>query len=296
MSAYEERPFRFGVNLVNPSPLAEWSAKCRKAEDLGYDVLTVPDHLGAPAPFPALVAAAAATERVRLGTYALNTAFHNPVLLARDVAGTDALTGGRLEVGIAAGSIRPGTNSEGVPFPPPGQRVDSLERSVIELRKLLADPAFEPKPTQAGGPPLLIAGNGDRVLRLAAEHADIVGFTGIFQTENPWPKLANPDELGARIDVVNRLLGDRADTVVFNLLIQQVIVTDDPLATARTWADHPLAHFTPEELLACTSWLIGTTEEIAERLRFLRSRLGISYFVVLEPWMEQFAEVMKILR
>src|SRR6476620_45517 len=92
------RPFRFGVNLLAPAPLDEWRAKCRRAEELGYDVILVPDHLGMPAPFPALVAAAEATERPRLGTFVLNAGFWNPTLLAREVATTDTLTGGRLEL------------------------------------------------------------------------------------------------------------------------------------------------------------------------------------------------------
>ncbi|NUP22148.1 MAG: LLM class flavin-dependent oxidoreductase, partial [Streptomyces sp.] len=80
------RPFRFGVNLMTAAPADEWRAKCRRAEELGYDVILVPDHLGMPAPFPALVAAAEATERPRLGTFVLNAGFWNPALLAREVA------------------------------------------------------------------------------------------------------------------------------------------------------------------------------------------------------------------
>lgn len=52
---------------------ASWRRKCRRAEELGYDVLLVPDHLGMSAPFPALIAAAEATERPRVGTFVLNT-------------------------------------------------------------------------------------------------------------------------------------------------------------------------------------------------------------------------------
>ncbi|MFE0807295.1 LLM class flavin-dependent oxidoreductase [Streptomyces sp. NPDC058848] len=100
------RPYRFGVNLTVPAPAEQWSAKCRRAEGLGYDVIQVPDHLGMMAPFPALVAAARATARPRLGTFVLNAGFWNPALLAREVATTDALTGGRLELGLGTGYVR----------------------------------------------------------------------------------------------------------------------------------------------------------------------------------------------
>ncbi|MFF3146594.1 LLM class flavin-dependent oxidoreductase, partial [Streptomyces sp. NPDC057927] len=110
------RPFRFGVNLLAPAPLDEWRAKCRRAEELGYDVILVPDHLGMPAPFPSLVAAAEATERPRLGTFVLNAGFWNPTLLAREVATTDTLTGGRLELGLGTGYIRAEHDTAGLPW------------------------------------------------------------------------------------------------------------------------------------------------------------------------------------
>ena len=77
----------------------------RRAEDLGFDVLHVPDHLGAPAPFPVMTTAAAATETLRLGTFVLNAAFYRPALLARDVVALHDLTGGRLELGLGTGYV-----------------------------------------------------------------------------------------------------------------------------------------------------------------------------------------------
>lgn len=76
---------------------------CRRAEAQGYDTIHVPDHLGMPAPFPALVAAAEVTERPRLGTFVLNPGFWNPAPLARVAATVDQLSGGRLELGLGAG-------------------------------------------------------------------------------------------------------------------------------------------------------------------------------------------------
>src|SRR2546422_6833964 len=97
--------FRFSLNLFGIS-LKDgdvFKEKCREAERQGFDAVYAPDHLGEVAPFPALVAAAAATERLRVGTLVLNSGFWNPHLLAREVATTDLLTGGRLEVGIGGG-------------------------------------------------------------------------------------------------------------------------------------------------------------------------------------------------
>ncbi|WP_435834883.1 LLM class flavin-dependent oxidoreductase [Streptomyces antibioticus] len=92
-----------GVNLVEPSPAAEWRAECRRAEALGYDALANPTTWGRPRRFPAPIAAAEATERPRLGTSVFSAGFWNPASPAREVATTDALTGGRLERGPGAG-------------------------------------------------------------------------------------------------------------------------------------------------------------------------------------------------
>ncbi|MYR59881.1 TIGR03621 family F420-dependent LLM class oxidoreductase, partial [Streptomyces sp. SID625] len=167
------RPFRFGVNLLDPASAGEWRAKCRRAEELGYDVILVPDHLGWVAPFPALVAAAEATERPRLGTFVLNAGFSNPALLAREVATTDALTDGRLELGLGTGYVREEHERAGLPWGTPGERVTHLRRTVEELDRLLGSPDHRPRAAQQPRVPLLIGANGDRMLRLAAEHADI---------------------------------------------------------------------------------------------------------------------------
>jgi Luciferase-like monooxygenase len=86
------KPFRFGVNVWRASSRAEWAEKARKLEDLGYATLTVPDHLtDLFAPMPALISAAEATRRLRVGTNVLNNDFRHPVLLAREAATMDLL-------------------------------------------------------------------------------------------------------------------------------------------------------------------------------------------------------------
>lgn len=147
------RPFRFGVNLLAPAPVDEWRAKCRRAEELGYDVILVPDHLGMPAPFPSLVAAAEVTERPRLGTFVLNAGFWNPALLAREVATTDALTGGRLELGLGTGYVQAEHDRAGLPWGSPRERVDHLQHTIEELDRLLgSDELPHSRLRSSGGP------------------------------------------------------------------------------------------------------------------------------------------------
>ena len=283
------RPFRFGVNLLDPAPAEEWQAKCRRAEELGYDVIQVPDHLGMVAPFPALVAAAAVTERPRLGTFVLNAGFWNPALLAREVATTDALTGGRLELGLGTGYVQAEHDTAGLPFGSPRERVDHLQRTIEELDRLLGS-AELPHSQRV---PLMIGGNGDRMLRLTAEHADVAAFTGARLVPGSATGQLLPvraEELEESVARYRRLAEGRKEPAELNLLIQQVIVTED-----RATAVRPLVERVPgatvEGALELPILLVGTVDEIVAQVLTQRERYGFSYLTVLEPYMEAFAPV-----
>ncbi|MFI6287868.1 TIGR03621 family F420-dependent LLM class oxidoreductase [Streptomyces sp. NPDC051018] len=294
------RPFRFSVNMTIPTDGAGWRDKCRRAEELGYDVIQVPDHLGMMAPFPALVAAAAVTRRPRLGTFVLNAGFWNPALLAREIATTDALTGGRLEIGLGAGYVKEEHDRAGLDFPGPGGRVDRLRHTVGELIRLLEDDEHRPAPAQRPRPPLMIGGDGDRVLKLAADHADIVAFSAGRDTERGMVPI-DADQLDERVAAYRKLAGSLADPAgerELNLLLQVATVTDDPLGAAEAvLARAPaLADVSPAQLLAYPQIVIGTVREIADKLRTQRERYGFTYVSVLDDALEAFAPVIEELR
>jgi hypothetical protein len=100
------RAFRFSFNMFGLTTARAFAELCREGERLGYDSVLAADHLGLPAPFPLLVAAAQATERMRVGTLVLNAGFWNPALLAREIATADILTDGRLEIGLGSGHMK----------------------------------------------------------------------------------------------------------------------------------------------------------------------------------------------
>ena len=284
------RPFRFGASLLTSSPAAEWRARCQRVEELGYDVILVPDHLGMVAPVPALVAAAEATERPRLGTFVLNAGFWNPTLLAREVATTHDLTDGRLELGLGTGYVQAEHDTAGLPFGSPGERVDQLRRMVEELGRLLDAAKCRV--------PLLLGGNGDRMLRLTAEHADIAAFAGAsLEPGSTTGKLAPVDaaEFGQRVARYREFATDREEPAELNLLIQLVAVTDDPASALRPLLDRR-PDLTLEQVLDLPVMLVGTLDEITAKVRALRDRYGFSYLTVLEPYMEAFAPVMAELR
>jgi probable F420-dependent oxidoreductase len=130
MGARGQRRFRFGVRNTGTS-LAEWQHVARKAEDLGFSTLVVQDHVGQQlAPLPALVAAAAVTSRLRLGTVVLNNDFRHPAILAQEAATVDVLTNGRLELGLGAGWQLTDYQQTGLAFAAPGERLARLAETV----------------------------------------------------------------------------------------------------------------------------------------------------------------------
>ncbi|PIM72469.1 F420-dependent oxidoreductase [Streptomyces sp. JV178] len=288
------RPFRFGVNLLNPTSAEEWRAKCRRAERLGYDVILVPDHLGMPAPFPALVAAAEATERPRVGTFVLNAGFWNPALLAREVATTDALTDGRLELGLGTGYVPAEHERAGLPWGSPRERVDHLARTIAELRRLLDSEEHQPRPAQRTVP-LLVGANGDRMLRVTAEHADIAAFTGARPGAGGTLEALTAEELDERVGRYHEFAAGREEPAELNLLIQIVEFAEDRGAAVRPWLGH-IPHLSEEQVLRLPLVLVGTLDEIVEQVLAQRKRYGFTYLTVLEPNMEAFARVIEALR
>ena len=289
------RPFRFGLGKLELPDSTAWAKASRQVEEQGYDVLLVPDHLSKTAPFPPLVATAAATG-LRVGTLVLNTGFYHPALLARDAATTDRLTGGRLELGLGTGYVHEEFAALGLNPGTPKDRVDTLERTVLALRQLWGEGGLEPFPEQRPVP-LLIAGNGDRVLRLAAEHADIVGFIGMRYDPTSFGglRLISREEFAGRVSRFEQAVGERSSEVERNLLIQAVVVTGDRDAALR----HVQATQLPiplEELEHSPLLLIGSVDQIIGQVRELRERYGISYLTVMDAHQEAFAPVVEALR
>src|SRR3954470_1026545 len=132
------KPFRFGVSVWHVQSRAEFAEKARKIEALGYDMLSVPDHLtDRIAPIPALVAAADATKTLKVATNVLNNDFRHPVLVAREAAAVDLLTDGRFQLGLGAGSIQSEYEQAGLTFDTGATRVERLAEAVMIIKSLL---------------------------------------------------------------------------------------------------------------------------------------------------------------
>jgi probable F420-dependent oxidoreductase len=300
------RDFRFSFNIHSIRSRAELQRKCRQAEAFGYDTVFAPDHLGIHAPFPLLVAAAEATERLRVGTLVLNAPFWTPALLAREVATTDQFTDGRLELGIGAGHMKWEFDMAGIPWRPFGERVDTLSTTIDELTRLFRgeEPAGAPQPVQrhgfdGSGPPLIVGGTGDGVLRVAAEHADIVGIAGAFQIPGKPPgtfRLGTAAEAADRVRFAREQAGTRADGIEWNVLVQGVVETTDRRGTAEEMLQRFGSDMSVDDVLETPFLLFGTKTEMAEQLVRSRAEYGFSYITVHERFMETFAPVIELLR
>src|SRR5688500_8697486 len=185
------RPFRFGVQLSSAPSGAEWATLARRAEDLGYSSLFLPDHFGAQlAPVPAMQAAADATTSLKVGCLVFDNDYKHPVVLAKEVATIDVLSGGRVELGIGAGWMNSDYEQSGIQHDRAGVRIDRMEEGIAVMKGLFGEGpcSYEgahyrvtamdglPKPVQRPHPPLLIGGGGKRVLSIAGREADIVGI------------------------------------------------------------------------------------------------------------------------
>ena len=260
------RPITLGLNLLGQNSVPEMAEDARRAESIGFDVILLPDHLGFTAPLVPLVAIAAAAPTVKVSNLVINAAFYRPALLARDLAAVDSATGGRLIISLGTGYVEQEFDAAGLPFPSPGQRVRILTEHVTEIRRLLSDPGHMPPPVQTP-PPIMVAGAGNKLLTMAAQHADIVAIAS----------MGTDADLAERVDFVKARAGDRFDDIELSFGFFQVSI-DDPGDLSVLRMLEPEA---PEaELRKFTTLLDLPVSAAAERIHQLHEELGISYFTL----------------
>jgi probable F420-dependent oxidoreductase len=305
------RPFRFGVQAAAAADASAWVDQARQAEDLGYDILTMPDHFGGQlAPVPALMAAADATSTLRIGALVFDNDYKHPVVLAKELATMDLLSSGRVEIGIGAGWMLSDYEAAGMTYDRPGVRIDRLEEALTVIKGVMADGPFSfagehytitnyngmPKPVQRPRPPILVGGGGKRVLGIAVREADIVGVNGSLHAG-----VIGPDALGTmtleavieRIGWVREFAGDRIDDIELNIRAFFVSVTEDRKSVLDGIAS--LLSVDPTLVENSPFALVGSVSSITEDLLRRRDELGFTYVVVGPDDIETFAPVVAAL-
>lgn len=288
-------------------------ADTRLAEELGFDVVFVPDHyvfeaMGVLQATPAyelffvMATLAQRTTRITIGSHVACLLFRHPAMHARLFAQIDEASGGRVLAGVGAGWTRAEFTMMGIPFPAPKERLAILDEAVAVMRALwreervtfagahftLTDAVSAPKPVQPGGPPLMLGGSGPGILRRAGTWADVIhmipaiGTAGTTTLEalRAFSDAALPEKL-ARVRAAEAAAGRRPGTVRFASTIFTYAPTESPEQT-RTLLEGMAGMFglAPEETRRHPIVLAGTPEEMAEELRRREATHGLSLLAI----------------
>jgi len=312
------RKFRFGLAVRFPDTVAQWRELAKKTEEQGYDVMLVADHMTPQwTPLLACLAAADATSTLRFGTQVLAAGFRNPSILAKEVATLDVLTGGRFELGIGAGW--PASSNTGqsdaaqtsLPLDDNGTRVTRLEEAVRIIKlflendqpvdfegKLYQIKGLNPFPRPVQNPlPMMIAGAGPRLIRLAGREANIINIA-------PRPPVKGPTAVGSmgfgltindELALIKEAAGARYDDIELCVYADRMNITDE----ARGPLVEKLAESmktTPDMVEEMPHTLLGNTSHMIERIQESREKYGVTYRIVPAYAGDAFVPVVKALK
>lgn len=302
-------PFRFAVHASHARSGAAWVATARRAEQLGYEALLVPDHLtGQLSPIAAVSAAATVTSRLRIGAYVFANDYRHPLMLAREAATLDLLSNGRFELGLGAGWRTADYRQLGYAYARPGRRIDRLEEAIVLVKRLLrgervthhgehyrVDGAVvSPRPVQRPHPPIIMGGGGPRMLRLAAREADIVGLIPQFNPRGR-PILADITEAATerKVAIVRESAAERFERLVLDVFIVDAGMWGSGRPVPEWLAAAGKAAITG--LFGSPYVLYGTLGSLRERLERRRARTGISAYSIPQGAMDAMAPLVEAL-
>jgi probable F420-dependent oxidoreductase len=296
-----------------------WAERARWIEDTGFSTLQIVDHMNFQlGPIAGLMAAAAATTTLRIGTQVFCNDYRHPAMLAKECATLDLLSDGRLELGLGAGWSVGDYDATGIPFDDPPTRIDRFEEALQILKGCFGDDAVTfngkhytitgynnfPKPVQKPSPPILIGGGARRMLRLAGREADIVSLNfdlrsdadrrpatvtlgGIITPEVAATGTASMVE--QKLAWVREGAGDRFDDLELNIITFLTVETND----RESYADETARQLgiEPQQLLDLPFALIGSVDQMIDTLIERRERFGINYVTLPLPIITNAAQV-----
>jgi probable F420-dependent oxidoreductase len=280
-----KKAFRFGVVTRCYTARADWVAFAQRVEELGYSSLLVPDVLGTHlSTIPALAVAAAATTKLRVGSFVFVNDYRHPALLARDVASLDCLSDGRVELGLGAGNWPRDFQQLGIPFDSAGIRVSRFMEGFSIIKKYLTSETVDfsgkyytvtdlhpsPRPVQRPHLPIMIGSGGRRMLTLAAREADII-----------MPVAMQGEDIEEKIGWIRAAAGERFEHLEFSQNAFGIELTDGPVPSGPI-----MARGIPVEAQPMT------TEQAVAYLQEQRERLGFSYIHIQERQLENFVPVL----
>lgn len=295
-SVSTKRTFRFSVQEGRVMTAHEWRETARRAEALGYEGLYSPDHFDEQmAPIAALMAAADATTKLRIGSLVFANDYRHPVVLAKEAATLDVLSEGRFDLGLGAGWMARDYKQSGIPYESAGTRIERMEEGLQIIKKCFTGEKFSfsgkhytitdlesyPVPVQKPHPPILMGGGGRRMLSLAAREADMVNVNYNLREGRINPTLVHTGFAAAtaeKIGWIKEAAGGRFDQIELGLTIFFANVTEDRESIAQAVA--PGFQAQPSDVLEMPFFLIGTIDQLVEQVQARRDRFGISHVIV----------------
>ena len=277
-----DRNFRFGVvaapraaSTGNPD-VDTWRRTARRAEELGYSTLLMPDGLQLPSIAPSLAVAAEATTELHVGSFVMAGVLRPPRMTAYEANSLSVLTGGRFELGMGTGNpmvLEQATEQLGYAKATGPQRLAKIDESIEHLRELDGDQRT----------PVLMAAGGPKARQLAAAKADIVTIAAS-------PR-AGDEEYGAAFAHLREVAGSRADEI--ELLMNVFAVGHELPPEAQGYLGSDAQDLIDRGALAV---LHGSTREMADELQRRRDAFGVSYISVNGAFLEQMAPVVELLQ
>lgn len=285
-------PFRFTIQASKCTSVAEVQETARQAEDLGYHALTVADHFDHQVgPIVSLAAAAQVTTELRLGTLVMSNDYRHPVVIAKEIASLDQLSGGRIIFGLGAGwSVEDYTNA-GLVMDRPGRRIDRLSEALDVFDALFSGETVEhrgefytvtnmvgaPAPVQRPRPELMLGGGGKRMLSLAAARADIVAVNVNLaggRVDASVGSDATAERTDDKVAWIREAATGRAEPPVVQVRMHVAAITDDVAGMAELLAGG--LGLTPEEAMRSPFQIVGSVDQIVDELEARRDRWGFS--------------------
>jgi len=305
------KPFRFALQCFNTDSPANWRQLISKTEDLGYSTFFLADHFLSAGPaldstyhppqmlaaVPAIAMALEQTKTLRVGCRVFCNDYRHPIILAKEAATMDFLSGGRLEFGIGAGWIKNEYDAVNLPFDEFPERFARFAETVQAYKAFMSGEPLDiagdavrwtgfsgtPAPAQTPYPPLMIGGGSKKILHFAGQEADIVSLNFNNRAGMLGPDGMNSGLAAAtakKIEWIKSGAGARFDNIELEIGAYNTIITDHPEPTAQAIGD--ALGMSAEDILTHPHCLIGSVDFICEELQCRREAYGISYIAVLD--------------
>jgi probable F420-dependent oxidoreductase len=293
------KPIRFGARAYADITPKDWIKTVQHIEELGYSTIFVCDHFGTHdyEPIVFLSAAVSATKKINLGTLVFDVDYRHPVIMARASAALHLLSDGRFEFGIGAGWDQRDYDMAGIQFEKPMVRIRRLDEALTIIRSMLTQEKTSFKGryyhlsemVQAGDlpkgehPKIMVGGGGKKLLTVAGRHADIVGISldmNLIRRDTTRITLADVRKRIGWVKDSARKSGRDPEEIEFQMEFPRATITDDPEPLFEQYSKH--YGESVDVIKAHPQALIGTVDEMVEKLLMIREETDISY-MVFEP-------------